>query len=97
MLEGKQPMSSVVVRLERIEVIADLMGAIVNPIGMIFFQFRFHAEVLHDSLVDLVIIKTACGDLWIEAMEKGGLCDLNSLSLVLYKVHKWSKLLTFKQ
>ncbi len=61
-------MSSVVVRLKRIEVIADLMGAIIDPVGMILFQFRFHAEVLHDSLVDLVIVETACGDLWIQAM-----------------------------
>ncbi len=81
-------MSSVVVRLERIEVIADLMGAIINPVGMILLQFRFHAEVLHDSLKDLIIVETACGDLRIQAMQKGRLCDLNGFSLVLYKVHK---------
>ena len=97
MLVRKKILSSVVVGLEGIEVIADLMGAIINPVGMILFQFRFHAKVLHDSLVDLVIVETARRDLWIQAMEKGRLCDLNGFSLVLYKVHKWSKLLTFEQ
>lgn len=90
-------MSSVVVRLKPIEVIADLMGAIINPVGMILFQFRFHAQILHNSLVDLIIVETARRNLGIQAIEKGRLCDLNGFSLVLYEVHKWSKLLTSEQ
>ena len=81
-------MSSVVVGPERIEMVADLVGAIINLVRVILFQVCFHAEVLHDSFEDLVIVKTACRHLWIQAIEKGRLCDLDGFNLVFYKVHK---------
>ena len=91
MLVRKRILSSVVVGLEGIEVVADLVSAIINPVRMILLQLSFHAEVLHDNLEDLIVVQAARRELGIQSMEKGRLSDLDGFKLVLYKVHKWSK------